>query len=61
MAKEFIKIKRTDSLPAYVQSELKGKGILDGLVEIKISENSPKDIIGIQQSYKLFSQKLEEA
>lgn len=61
MTNEIIKIKRVECLPSSVQSELNKKGILDGLVEIKIEENSPKKVIDITQSRKLFSQLLEEA
>lgn len=59
MAKEFIKIKRVEFLPTPIKNELKEKGIFSGLVEIRISENSPKEVQDISQSYELFSQRLE--
>ena len=60
MAKEFIKIKRAECLPASVQEQLGDRGILGGLVEVRIQENSPKEIIEIVPATHLFSQKLEE-
>jgi len=60
MPEEFIKIRKVESLPVTVRNELKDRGIISGLVEITVKENSPKEVTKIEQSLKLFSQKLEE-
>ena len=57
---EEIKIKRIDQLPASVRKELAEKDIIDGLVEFKIKQNSPKEVVSTSQALKLPSQLLEE-
>ncbi len=55
-----IKIKRIDLLPSSVRKELTSQGIVDGLVQFNIKQNSPKEVVTVVQATKLPSQLLEE-
>lgn len=49
---EEIRIRRADKLPASVQKELE---IYDGLVEIEVVRNSPKQVNTVKQANAMFS------
>lgn len=54
-------IKRVDLLPTSVKQQLRKIGIVAGLVRYNIKENSPKEIISVEQSFQLPSEIIEQA